>query len=761
MRTGTATVANSISAFAVAFAFSLMLGGTPARAYETSSSADISGAYVVMSSYSALDYYDCEEASLCEAYVEGQEYIDGAYGDWWASDDSDTWAEVDLTDNAIAGSTFTIEGFHYFYNIFTEQWENYGYDADSVTVPWPVQTPEDPVISGIWPGSDPAGYSGYIGIYGNYLSGPGDGNVSATLGGVPVSVTYVSDGQVNISYPASAVPAGGNYSVQVHTTWGFSNTATFTANGGDATPTISSVSPTSWSYNQSNPITISGSGFGTSPGVQLSYPDGYIEWASVTNANDTTIWATATHNSLVSGHIGVVAYSYGYYGTPFIPQYSGQPNYSSTYTGDSVTVPDPSPKITSVSPAVWTAGNFYPVTILGSGFGEAPSVTVLMPDGTSQTFSGAAIAATDNHVTATASFSISSPSGMPAANATVTLTSDGYLGNGFQAGAGGNGNVASAPIPVSAAPPPPAIQLTVGGTVVSQGSTVLISPAPAFPQLSANLVAAPGSSLAGTAAWQISFSYADKGTYNWQCSAPASGPRVLSATAAWNIGAEGTGICGGYATITCSYGSFAPITFTFKILGQNPAVMAVQTNLSNFSWFGTVGGTPWFLYQLVNHESGYKQFNNDGTPNWGGPNGFGVMQLDPPTSTFQIWDWGQNVTEGLTNHIKTTYSVTEWQKNVQAWADYNATQTVAGLPTTPPPNDDTESVCTFSMSPTGGNSHPFSDALWIKHYNGGAPFIAFSAPTPTLAGGWSILNFANTMYGPVYYVSAICASSQQ
>jgi len=73
MRTGTATVANSISAFAVAFAFSLMLGGTPARAYETSSSADISGAYVVMSSYSALDYYDCEEASLCEAYVEGQE----------------------------------------------------------------------------------------------------------------------------------------------------------------------------------------------------------------------------------------------------------------------------------------------------------------------------------------------------------------------------------------------------------------------------------------------------------------------------------------------------------------------------------------------------------------------------------------------------------------------------------------------------------------------------------------------------------------
>lgn len=42
----------------------------------------------------------------------------------------------------------------------------------------------------------------------------------------------------------------------------------------------------------------------------------------------------------------------------------------------------------------------------------------------------------------------------------------------------------------------------------------------------------------------------------------------------------------------------------------------------------------------------FQQFKPDGSPCFGLPNGFGIMQLDPPSDPRQIWNWQLNVIEG-------------------------------------------------------------------------------------------------------------------
>jgi hypothetical protein len=124
----------SISPLAIAFLLAISGGATPAAALDWSSSADISGSYVEMSTYSSIDYFDCVTDSYCEAYAQGQEYVNGAFATW-SDDTSSSTAEVDIWDYAVSGVTYTMEGFHYFYNDYLQAWENFGYDTASVTAP--------------------------------------------------------------------------------------------------------------------------------------------------------------------------------------------------------------------------------------------------------------------------------------------------------------------------------------------------------------------------------------------------------------------------------------------------------------------------------------------------------------------------------------------------------------------------------------------------------------------------------------------------
>jgi hypothetical protein len=296
-----------------------------------------------------------------------------------------------------------------------------------------------------------------------------------------------------------------------------------------------------------------------------------------------------------------------------------------------------------------------------------------------------------------------------------------------------------APPPAPPAPPPPTLSVTSNGAAVAANSALWITATPAMPPLTAALLAAPGQpALSGTVSWQIVFNYAGAGDYAWPCWLP---PTTLSASTPWDITGSMSGICGGSVTLTYTYGSFSG-SFSFSVLGYNPYPTTVKNQL---------GTSPWFLQQLANHESGYAQFLANGQPNFGAPNGFGIMQLDPPSSTYQLWDWKQNVAEGI-SRLNTLNADSFWANQVQAWDAFNALYPSAYVY---PPNDEQEGPCTFSMSPTGGNSHPFSDAVWIKRYNVGArrpevQYIRFV--TLGGSGSWQINQTPN-------YVQLVCQTA--
>ncbi|MEJ2008142.1 MAG: hypothetical protein P8Z30_08310, partial [Acidobacteriota bacterium] len=99
-------------------------------------------------------------------------------------------------------------------------------------------------------------------------------------------------------------------------------------------------------------------------------------------------------------------------------------------------VGDPTPVITGVSPNKWPAGSETSFIISGSGFGTAPTLSV-----TGNGVTGSAISSsTDTQISATVNVAANAPSGI----ATITVTSTGYLGNGFVSTAGGGGSTNSA-----------------------------------------------------------------------------------------------------------------------------------------------------------------------------------------------------------------------------------------------------------------------------------------------------------------------------
>jgi hypothetical protein len=73
----------------------------------------------------------------------------------------------------------------------------------------------------------------------------------------------------------------------------------------------------------------------------------------------------------------------------------------------------------------------------------------------------------------------------------------------------------------------------------------------------------------------------------------------------------------------------------FSVLGLNPYKSDIRARLS-------------LEEQVIAYrESGFRQFLSDyEVPRFGGPHGFGIMQLDPPTDDEQIWNWTENIAEG-------------------------------------------------------------------------------------------------------------------
>jgi len=80
----------------------------------------------------------------------------------------------------------------------------------------------------------------------------------------------------------------------------------------------------------------------------------------------------------------------------------------------------------------------------------------------------------------------------------------------------------------------------------------------------------------------------------------------------------------------------ASYTGSSTIIGTNPGKQAVKDRLGDMA-----------LQLIAYQESKFAQFQSSGLPLFGPPNGFGVMQLDPPSTTSQIWSWTVNVDGGI------------------------------------------------------------------------------------------------------------------
>lgn len=176
-----------------------------------------------------------------------------------------------------------------------------------------------PVINGINViGTPTRGGSGYIEIYGAYFDGLQSVTIDGT--GVSVSTTYASDTQINISYTVAANATTGDHNLRVTTVFGSSNAAAFQVF--DPTPSISSISPGTWQAGTTTSFAISGSGFGSSPGLSVSAAG--VTSYGITSSSDTQIAGTVTVAAdAPQQSANVTVTSTGYGGNQFFPAPGG------------------------------------------------------------------------------------------------------------------------------------------------------------------------------------------------------------------------------------------------------------------------------------------------------------------------------------------------------------------------------------------------------------------------------------------------------
>ena len=448
--------------------------------------------------------------------------------------------------------------------------------------------------------------------------------------------------------------------------------------------------------------------------------------------------------------------------------------------------PDTTPTISSVTlSGPLEAGSTIPVTInvVGLNFGVGATLQFsCAEDGTNgPSCSGADLPVVGSylaqdsvHVTANITATLSA-----AGNYLVQVVSNGSTGFGFQAGGTGSSSN-SAPKPGITVQPIATLQVTCNGQTVTTNSAIcFISAQPTFPQIVASLVPQSGQTINGAVQWRIVCVYdspvdPSTGTYYEYIWTPVASTQ----SSTWNVTRDVSALFGGTATISYTYGPSSG-SITFRITADpsqlNPTVNTVQAALASYPWLQP---QPWYLYQLVNQESSYHQFNLPGTnqylPNWGAPQGFGLMMVDlkfwPIYYDDIIWDWTQNVKRGagiLQNEI--TDANTFWTQQLNAFLDYNngvtTVNNIKPSPPAPPPGDVFEGGapgggCLFSVNLQEANSHSFSDAIAMKYYNAGegTPYLQFVVSSPSSFDGHWALN--QTGGNQTDYPALVCSKTQ-
>lgn len=271
------------------------------------------------------------------------------------------------------------------------------------------------------------------------------------------------------------------------------------------------------------------------------------------------------------------------------------------------------------------------------------------------------------------------------------------------------------------------------------------------PQMPTIIAQLNGAVLTGNVNWQLNTLYTAQDGASFAYQTP---PTTLPATQAWTVPFT-NGLIGGDATLTYTYNGTTN-SFTFCINGTNPSTSAVTSLLGN---------NPWYLIRIAERESDLQQFADNGTPLWGTPAGFGIMQIDTsgqsiPPLQINLFSWTANVANGKVK-VNTDQSVglSWWNSQVmqyQAWLELN--------PGSSPPSNVLEGAngnsCTFSYNSPAGGAYPFSDAIAIQNYNGN---YNFSTGSKAYFISWN--NVGAYKMNPVWatndtgYVGAVCSES--
>jgi hypothetical protein len=289
------------------------------------------------------------------------------------------------------------------------------------------------------------------------------------------------------------------------------------------------------------------------------------------------------------------------------------------------------------------------------------------------------------------------------------------------------------------------------GQAVNQGDTLSINTIPNMPGLTLSV---NGGTSCDTFSYEIDVSYTDQAQFLTEVTYGASNIEGdLSSTVDW-FGV----LQGGSATITWTFNGVQQASFGFFINGINPPNSAVDAYLAS-------GNAPWFAQNLTAWESGaynyapynrYHQFDSNGYPLWGTPDGIGLMQLEQParfSGGQDFWAWSLNIADGLTwlNGKKTTFDpygnwTAELGDMTQNTANTGSNPVPANWPSDctnhangavcggfnlPSPTFD----CSFSSSNANGSPNGFGDGNWIHLYNG-SYFVDWVDAVPPAPGYW-------------------------
>ena len=201
--------------------------------------------------------------------------------------------------------------------------------------------------------------------------------------------------------------------------------------------------------------------------------------------------------------------------------------------------------------------------------------------------------------------------------------------------------------------------------------------------------------------------------------------------------------CGGTVTVECMFNE-SLISKTFYIRGINPSKEEILAYLKE------KGYNEWYLPKMIMHESKMNQFNSGtdfkpdgfvGCPNWGYPNGYGLMQLDNfgenkdgtkiYATIHELWNWKSNIDRGVKflREDKAKWARDKMEGYMEEYNEdkhkiegpikyYIAEGPNAGLEVIELREGNNTEYEIFSIYPTERERN-MTDAIIIRYYNGG------------------------------------------